>query len=90
LQPLLPFVRGLVTLQPTVGFVGNRSLKPVLADKCVEIIFAECLAVFDTDECLDFASLTRLLTEPENLRRNLAGDLASLMNSGWSGKRTKK
>ena len=76
LQPLLPFVRGLVTLQPTLGFVGNRSPKPAFADKRIEIILAECLAVFDPDECLDFASLTRLLTELENLRRDLAGDLA--------------
>ncbi len=76
LQPLLPFVRGLVTLQPTLGFVGSRSSESALADKRVEVIFAECLALFDTHECLDFASLTRLLIELENLRRDLAGDLA--------------
>jgi hypothetical protein len=76
LQPFLPSCCGLVTLQPALGFVWNCSPKPALADKRVEIILAERLAVYDADKRLDFASFTRLLTEPENLHCDLAGDLA--------------
>ena len=76
LQPLLPFIRRLIALQAALWFVWDRSSKPALADKRVEVIFAECLAVFDADERLDFASLTRLLTELEDLHCDLAGDLA--------------
>jgi hypothetical protein len=53
--------------ETTLGFVWNRPPWPVLTHKRGEIIFAECLAMFYADERLDFASLTRLLTELENL-----------------------
>jgi len=65
-----------LTLQAAWWFVWIRLPKSALADKRVEIIFAECLAVFDADKRLDFASLTRLLTKLENLQCDLAGDLA--------------
>ena len=68
-----------------MGFVWNCSPKPAFADKRVEIIFTECLAVFDANERLDFAGLTRLFTEPENLHRDLAGDLAGRQKFPFPG-----
>ena len=88
MQPILPFSSDSITLQAASWFIWNRSPKPALADKRVEIIFAECLEVFDADKRLDFAGLTRLLTKLENLHCDLAGDLTGDLAGDLAGRKT--
>jgi hypothetical protein len=63
-------------LQPALWFVGDRAGKPTFVEQDVELVLPEGLAVPDSEEILDFVGLAGLFAVLEDLRRDLAGDLA--------------
>jgi hypothetical protein len=73
-----------VPLQPALWLIGNRAGKPAFVEEDVQVVLPEGLAVPDAKEILDFAGLAGLFAELEDLRRDLAGDLAA-MESGCAG-----
>ena len=85
LPTFFPCLYGLVTLQPALRFIWNRSPTPALANQRVEIILAEYLPMFHADECLGFTRLMRLLKELQNLHCDLAGGLAGRQKFAFSG-----
>ena len=75
LQPLLPLIRGPITLQAAFGFVGNHHCQPAFGHQRLEVVVLVRFAVLHAHQRLDFASLAGLFAKSKSLGCDLSGRL---------------